>query len=283
MAIATETLFPGESLGSSEFKLVRLARQFRAMDLVKESHITVVGCLAGSHLLRDRKAFEAEIEGMIDHLIDVKFRLIDFGVREQAIRGHLPYQVAPIIQNVITVTAQDIAPKPLYPGTGFVSPKAVPGPGEPEEGPQAQVVIDPFAKGERDKHRAGRTVELTVELEVWDAKGYKLPPSPSITIAVGPNGLEEVSAEITVLKGEIEKKRLWGASRISITVKAAAKVEFDHSTPDKLIGKFGTEVSVALEAEFKRRGIRVKVGIQPSIGVDSAGEAVPGVKLVVQF
>src|SRR5438270_13526442 len=118
---STETIYAQESLGSEDLKLVRLARVQRGMAITNPAaHIAMVGCLAGSNLIRDDQAFQKEVEHMIDHLVDLRDRLVWFGVLPASLIGYFPYQVAPITENLIVLTARNSAAKPGFQGYKLV-------------------------------------------------------------------------------------------------------------------------------------------------------------------
>jgi hypothetical protein len=280
---STETIYAQESLGSENLKLVRIARVQRGMAITNPAaHLAMVGCLASSSLIRDDAGFQKEVERMIDRLIDLRGRLISFGVLPNSIIGYFPYQVAPITENLIVLTARNSAAKPLFPGYKLVAPSAVTAPAAADEGPKGQVIIDPFA--ERQPVRATRTLETQIEVTVWDDKGIgkKLPGPMKVTFNVGPNGFEEVGGELTLLKQKLKNQMFFGAiNKVEISLKAEGKLDFDKSTARRLIGDWGAKLKSSLEFEIKIPKTSITIGVEATLGVDQAGKPSPELKFTV--
>jgi hypothetical protein len=277
---ATETLYPGESFGSHNLKLVRLARTHRGMAITNpDAHIAMVGYLAGSHLLRDTKAFCVQVDRMIDQLVDVRDTLISLGILKTAIIGYFPYQVAPITANLIVLTARNARANPGFPGYSFVPPSAVPGPEFQDDGPKGQVIINPFA--EPHAVRASRTIETQLDITVWDDKGIgkKLPGPMKLSLSVGPNGLEEVGGELTLLKQKLRNHLLFGVlNKVVLSLKAEGTLDFDTSTAHRLLGDWSAKLKSSLEFEIHIPRTALKIVVEGTLGVDQTGKPSPALK-----
>jgi hypothetical protein len=273
-----ETLFPGENLATRDYKLTRLARTYRTWAIQKESHIAMVGCIAGTHLLREPAQFQKEVDRMIDFLIDARLRLIEFRVAGEKITGYFPYQIAPIAQSVIVATAHDSPAKPGFPGYRMVPPTAVTQPGGADAGPKGQFIIDPFAKKDNQSIQGSNLIHATVEVMIWDGNssiGRKLPDPPMLTLKAGPSGLQEVGGELAIFKQRLFSYKF--ITKAEISVKIGGKVELDEHQKG-LIKKWGKDIKSSLSFEMK---IGIKLKIEASVGVDSEGKVTPGLLITI--
>jgi hypothetical protein len=280
---ATETLYPGESFGSHNLKLVRRARTYRGMAITHpDAHIAMVGYLAGSHLLRDTNAFRVQVDRMIDQLVDVRDTLVSLGIVKTALIGYFPYQVAPITANLIVLTARHTRANPVFPGYSFVPPSAVPGPAFQDDGPKGLVIIDPFA--EPHAVRANRTVETQLEITVWDDKGIgkKLPGPMKLSVSVGPNGFEEMGGELTLLKQQLRNQMLFGVlNKVVISLKAGGTLNFDNSTAQRLMGDWSAKLKSSLEFDIHIPKTSLTIVVEGTLGVDHTGKPSPELKATV--
>ena len=136
MDVATETLYSREQEASAYFKMVRLARTFRSVAITKpQANISIVGCLSKNSA--DSYDIDTNLTRMTDRIKKTRDQLTSCGVWEKSIAGYLPLQAAPIVEDLIVVTARDTQVN-LFPG------KLVPIGDDSIDALQGPTVVDPF-------------------------------------------------------------------------------------------------------------------------------------------
>jgi hypothetical protein len=283
MDVATETLYASESSGSASFKLVRLARTFRGVAITNlDAHITILGLVSPKSLLS--ADVDAVINRMVAWAVDVRDQLTSFGVYEKSIVGYLPVRTAPITEDILTLTARDTPRQNPFPGMRVIAPgdSAVKqGDDSPIKG---QVIVDPFAQPQ--KVRPGRNLDTQIEVTVWDDKGigHKLPGPMKVTLNVGQNTIEEVGAELTLLKAKLKSQMFWGLiTKVELSVKLSGKLDFDQSTAQRLVGTWSAQLKSSLEFDLKVPKTSIGVHVEATLGVDQAGKPVPGIQFSWDF
>jgi hypothetical protein len=282
MDFASETLVPSELspswAPSADFKLTRLARNFRSVQIMKrESHILIVGSISRNSFYGNE--FDVVIKRMIDRMNTARDKLTGMGVWQQAIVGYLPRQPAPTTGDLIMLTARDTPAAQTSPGMKLVPPsKALAGADGPLKG---NFVIDPFAE------EGESIVDTEIKVTVWDAKGNKkqLLDSVEVTLKLGPNGIEEVGAEVAVLKRRIKNQMFFGLiTKVDLSVKLEGTLKgIDIATAKNLVGGWAAEVKGSLEAELKIPKTSIVIKVEAVLGVDAAGQPVIGAKLEWEF
>ena len=284
MDFATETLFSDESVGSNDFKLVRLARKFREVAITNlDAHITIVGYITRSSLLSE--GVDGVIQRMVKWAADTRDKLTSFHVWEQSIVGYLPLQSAPIVDDILIVTAKDTPRANAFPGMRILPAEDAVKVQKDDDSPiKGQVVVDPFAKP--GPVRPGRNVDTQIEVTLWDDKGIgrKLPGTMKVTLNVSQDKIEEVGAEWTAFKMKLKNQMFWGVvSKVELSIKLSAKLDFDQSTAQKIVGTWSAQVKSSLEFDLKIPKTSIGIHVEATLGVDQAGKPVPGIQFSVDL
>jgi hypothetical protein len=283
MDVATETLFAGEAPASADFKLVRLARQFRSVAMTNlDAHVMIVGSVSQKSLKT------SDVDGVISRMIkwaaDVRDELISFGVFDNAIVGFLPLQPAPTTDDILVVTARDTPRTNPFPGMRVI-PASEAASASDDDGPvKGQVLIDPFAKA--NAVRPGRNLDTQIEVTVWDDKGNgkKLPGTLKVTLNVTPNAIEEVGAELTLFNQKLKSQMFWGAiTKLEFSVKLSGKLDFDQSTATRLVGQWSGQLKSSVEFDLKVPKTSIGVHVEGALTLDQAGKVAPGLQLSWDF
>lgn len=177
---------------------------------------------------------------------------------------------------------------PDKPGSGRdKAPSSTSSPAEKEEKggvkAEASVVVDPNAKPEPGSSRVGRTVETQIEVSYEESSGIRrILPKVSVTVHIGPNGLEELEAELTVFRQKLKPQILWGAVK-NLTFSASLNpgVNFDKSTANRLIPEFAAKVKAVLSADLGIPKTAIKIPVEASVYVDPLGKPGGEVKITV--
>jgi hypothetical protein len=288
MDLPKETLFPGESIGSLDFKLVRLAREFRRV-LISEpqAHITMQADLRrGSLMFLNNEQLDLLLKNMIERFKDARDRLIRFGVWEQSIFGYLPVrQATTAADNVIVAFARlsripnvnELGPE-FGPRTRIVSaPQVVASTGD-DDFLKGQIVIDPFAKAD-DPPDPPSHVETQIEITVWDKKvldGARIIffKTLKVTLNVTPDRIDEIGAELSVVTLKLKEIARY-FKNAQVSVKVSPKANVDIGTQARI--KKWTDSQVKLSLEFEVFGVQ----IEPTLGLDARGKPAGGLQLTV--
>ena len=148
---------------------------------------------------------------------------------------------------------------------------------------EASVVVDPNAKPEPGSSRVGRSVETQIEVSYEESSGIRrILPKVSVTLHVGPNGFEELEAELTVFRQKLKSQILWGTIK-NLTFSASLNpgVNFDKSTANRLIPEFSAKVKAALSADLGIPKTAIKIPVEASVYVDPLGKPGGEVKITV--
>jgi hypothetical protein len=279
MEIAKETLFEHEEQASSNFKLVRLARTFRAVAIKNlQAHIAIMGCISRNSFLGESPY--KVIDDMITRVNDKRDTLIGCGVWEKSIFGFIPTQAAPITEDLIVVTAKDTPPsKKDLQGLKVVPPQDPVLQNDEDDGPvEAGIVIDPFAE-------PSSLVVTKLEAQLWDDKGIgKKLPKFKLTLDVGATGIKEVGGELELFKQKLKEKYIWGSvAKVELNVTMGAKLQLDQDAANRIVLKWGGELKSSLEAEWKIPKTDLKLHVGAAIGVDTEGKPVKELELGVDF
>lgn len=275
----TETLFPAESPGATDYKLVRFARAFRLAAITNPKlYVVETGVISQKHFLGEDLG--PLIDNMVTRLQMVRDRLIDFGVWKDAIVGYFPLQRAPVIDDIIMVGVSDRPRTNMLPGL-TVSPDAAKA---SDDGIKGQLVVDAFAKP--GPVRPGRTVDTQIEVTLWDSNGNskKLPGTMKVTLNVGPNAIEEVEGEFTAFKARLKSQMFWGVvTKVELSMKMSTKIDFDQSTARRLIGNWSSQVKSSLEFDLRVPKTAITIHVEGTLGVDQGGQPVWGGKFSLDF
>ena len=282
MEIASENLFPDESDASEDLKLVRLARAFRLAAMTKpQSSVMLIGLL--SHKLTDPASANAMIGALVVRMRRAKDKLISFGVFNEVISGYVPLVQAPVVADVVVVTARDEPGSNPYKGIDFytlddVISDSVATP-DPTQVVTAKGVVDPFDDG-------GASMVVQLEISVFDALGTKsrLPGETKFTMKIEQNTLKEVGLEWTPLKAELRKKMFWGTiQKVEISATIAAKSDMTKVSVQNMFGKWSNETKASLEADVKIPKTSIKIHVEGSLKTDFAGKPKAGVEFSWDF
>lgn len=148
---------------------------------------------------------------------------------------------------------------------------------------EASVVVDPNAKPEPGSSRVGRAVETQIEVSYEESSGIRrILPKVSVTLHVGPNGFEELEAELTVFRQKLKSQILWGTVK-NLTFSASLNpgVNFDKSTANRLIPEFSAKVKAALSADLGIPKTAIKIPVEASVYVDPLGKPGGEVKITI--
>jgi hypothetical protein len=284
----TETLFAGESTGSEDLKLVRLARHVRGL-LIRNprAHVSVEGYLGRDALQLLPAEVEKERFTVEGWQWETRGKLVGLGVPEPNIRVYVPFQVrSDAAGRTVRLIAHDSAPGPAYPRHAAGVPPVQPF--DPRV--SASVVVDPTAKQEEGSARAPRHVESQVEVSLWDAKGNRtvgVVPRAKVTLSVGPNGVEEVAGELTAFKARLKALNLaekfrWGAvSKVEVSVKVEGSMNLDKSTAERHFREWKGKLKATLAFELKIPGTSIALPIEVGPYVDSEGKPGVGVQFTI--
>ena len=287
MDLPKETLFPSESAGSLNFKLVRLAREFRRVLITEpQAHITMQGDIRrGSLMFLSDEALERLLKDMVKRFTDARDRLIAFGVSEDAIFGYMPLRQATSADNVIVAftsltkipNINELGPE-FGPRTKIVPTSRVVGHTSDDDFVKGQIVIDPFAKAD-DPPDPPSHVETQIEITVWDKKplgGERVIffKTLKVTLNVTPDRIDEIGAELSVVTLKLRDiARHFKNAQVS--VKVSPKLNVDISTQARI--KKWTDSQVKLSLEFELGGVQ----IEPTVGLDARGKPAVGLELTV--
>jgi outer membrane protein OmpA-like peptidoglycan-associated protein len=146
---------------------------------------------------------------------------------------------------------------------------------------EGSVVVDPNAKPEKGSSRVGRAVETQIEVSYQESTGNRrILPKFSVTLHVGPNGFEEVEAELTLIRQKLKSQILWGtAKNLTFSVSLNPGVNFDKSTANRVIPDFSAKVKAALSADLGIPGTSIKIPVEASVYADPLGK--PGGELKI--
>jgi hypothetical protein len=287
MDLPKETLFPGESAGSLDFKLVRLAREFRRVLITEpQAHITMQGDIRrGSLMFLSNEQLDNLLKNMIERFKDARDRLIAFGVSEQSIFGYMPLRQAPAIDNVIVAFTRlskipninELGPE-FGPRTKIVPSSQVVGTDPNDDFLKGQIVIDPFAKA-NDPPDPPSHVETQIEITVRDKKpldGARIIffKTLKVTLNITPDKIDEIGAELSVVTLKLKEiSRHFKNAQVS--VKVSPKLDVDISTQARI--KKWTDSQVKLSLEFEMFGVQV----EPTLGLEGRGKPAGGLQLTV--
>ena len=141
--------------------------------------------------------------------------------------------------------------------------------------------MDPNAKPEKGSSRVGRSVETQIEVSYQESTGNRrILPKFSVTLHVGPNGFEEVEAELSLIRQKLKSQILWGtAKNLTFSVSLNPGVNFDKSTANRVIPDFSAKVKAALSADLGIPGTSIKIPVEASVYADPLGK--PGGELKI--
>lgn len=287
MDLPKETLFPGESAGSLDFKLVRLAREFRRVLITEpQAHITMQGDIRrGSLMFLSDAELDKLLKDMVKRFTDARDRLIAFGVSEEAIFAYMPIRQATSADNVIVAftsltkipNINELGPE-FGPRTKIMPASQVVGHTGDDDFIKGQIVIDPFAKAD-DPADPPSHVETQIEITVWDKNplnGARVIffKTLKVTVNVTPDRIDEIGADLSVVTLKLREiaKHFKNAQ---VSVKASPKLNVDIGTQMRI--KKWTDSQIKLSLEFELGGVQ----FEPTIGVDARGQPAGGLQLTV--
>src|SRR5262249_25616091 len=127
--------------------------------------------------------------------------------------------------------------------------------------------------------------DTQIEVTLWDDKGNKkILPAMKVTLNVGPNTIEEVGGELTLFRQKLKTQMFWGlVTKVQLSVKLSAKLDFDHSTAQRLVGQWSAQLKSSLEFDLKVPKTSIGVHVEATLGVNQAGKPVPGIQFSVDF
>jgi outer membrane protein OmpA-like peptidoglycan-associated protein len=122
----------------------------------------------------------------------------------------------------------------------------------------------------------GDGIETTIEL-TWEAKsgpGKTLGSEIKFTVHVGPQGFSQLEADLTVLKKKIADKVLGGTVRgVTFSMGFNPALNIDKDKAGKLVTTFSEKLKASLEFDAVIPKTKIKVPIELSPSIDSAGNA----------
>ncbi|MCI0335948.1 MAG: hypothetical protein L0226_00080 [Acidobacteria bacterium] len=264
----SETLYPDDSDASESYKLVRLARTFRAQWADNTgSEINVYGYLTTEAKYNTIKEKDERVV-MRQRMDYVRNTLNEMGVPKDkvwvggvAFSSHRGGQIDLFIRD-----GKSNAILPPYPP--YVSPSSPKQPSPSKDqwlDADTEISIDPVK----------REIEAEVELSYKEPSGNrKILPKASIKFSITSNGsLSEVGAELTLLKQKLARQILWGVAQdVKISVKAVGLIDFASSSAERITGELNAKFKAALSANLAIPDTRVKIPVELSLYVDAGGE-----------
>ncbi len=257
----------GKSSFAEDLKIVDIARQVRAMRFPPpgslaqaESHVAVVGLLSTSILMKTTEEMEKDRRTIKEMLWRVREKLLQSNLSEGDIRVYVPFQCVPIERpGQVVLFARNSAPAPAKPylwGQPKIQPKV-----SPEIEASLNMVYDLKAHDEDEKKEEQRTriLECKVEVKVWEAGlGYgRVVPFPEgkVSLTFGPNGLEEVGAEVTALTVRLADfaKNIANTqyAKVEISIKGEGAVKVEKGKAQRLLADWEAKLKLSLTAQFR--------------------------------
>lgn len=276
-------LYSGESGAAENLKLVRVARELRASKITNlQSHISVVGYMSSGVLLLPEETREKERYTIEALMWEKREKLVQLGVPENAILVYVPFQLLPVAGRAIQIASHDGPPKPAATQLPGSAPEMQPF----NPSVSSSIIVDPIVKRE-ESQRTHRTVETQIEVAIIDDKNNKriIASKVSVTMNIGPNGFEEVGAELTFLKIKakdlkLREKLFWGTvTNVSFSLKIATTLSLDKNTAQRVIGEWATKFKATLAADLNVPKTSVKIPVEASFYTDTAGA--PGVAVQI--
>lgn len=135
---------------------------------------------------------------------------------------------------------------------------------------ETAMVFAPKAKPEPGSNRVSRTVENTVEA-TWKAKsGFlkKTGSESSLTLHLGPNGFEELEADLKPIKLPFRDILAGTVRDPTISLSINPGVNFDKSTATQLIADFSAKAKASFEADLSIPKTSFKVPVEISGSYD---------------
>lgn len=129
----------------------------------------------------------------------------------------------------------------------------------------AEINVDP-KKGE---------ITAEVSLSYQEPTGTrKVLPGISLKFGIGKDGtLNEVGAELVLLKQKLAKQVFWGAVKnVKIAVKAVGFAELEKNESDRVEIKLHAKIKAVLSADVPLPGTTVKIPVELALYVDAAGK-----------
>ena len=296
MSNDTEFLYSGESAGSEDMKIVRMARRVREMRIrTPQAHCAVVGLLSNKLLMGPKEDMEKDRGAIKDTLGRVRLKLIQCGLGEDGIRVYVPYKCVPIERpGQVVLYAIDAAPRPAAP---YMWDRQPPIQAAPQAELEASLNMEFDVKAyEAEKEKKGDDSLITcqVEVAIWDAKTntrmVQHLPEAKVSLKVGPGGIEEVSGELTALKVKIKALNLadkfkWGfINKVEVSFKGEVGLEFKSQGKDQMNRLFTewqakTKVSLSFDLQIPKTSLKLPIEISPYI--DQAGSVGVGVQIKI--
>jgi hypothetical protein len=270
--MASETLYSGENYVSEDFKITRLARQFRDLRITKKNaHVSVVGYMSSRLLLLSREIIAAERATVEALLWEKRGKLVYAGVAEDDIVVYEPYQLLPLEGRLIVLTAHESAPGPLFPKRADTV-RAIQ-PADPNS--VANVVTEPKTK---DSTRSAE-----IEITVWESESTKRKHKVTTSFTVGPNRFEEAGAELTAVIGTIKRQHYGAIRNIEFSVKVEGGLEHEEDAMKRVIGEWALKAKASLAAELELHipHTSIKATVEISLYADSEGKPGAALKIIL--
>lgn len=298
MANDTEFLYPGESTGSEDLKIVRIARYVRELRFkTPQAHIAVVGLLSTKILMFTTPAMEKERGIVKDTLWRVRTKLLQCQLMEDAVRVYVPYKCVPIERpGQVVLYALNWAPRPAAPYMWDRQPKVQTAVG-PEVEASLNMAYDLKAheEDEKNKEKLDSLVTCEIEVAIWDAKTntrqIQYMPDAKVTLKVGPTGIEEFGTELTAVKLKLkalnlaEKFKFGTINKVEVSLKGEAGFEFKRDFEKDRVGRLFAEwqakvkVSLSFELQIPKTSLKLPIEVTPYI--DQEGR--PGIEFKLKI
>lgn len=265
-----EILYPQDSTGGPEgnspfaedLKIVRIARLVREMRIRSDAHVAVVGLLSTSILMQSMDEMERDRRTIKEILWRTRQKLMQCGLGEDAFRIYVPFQCVPVIRpGQVMLFARNSKPAPAKPYL-WGQPKiqhAV----HPEIEASMNMVYDLKAHEEdekKDEEQRTRLLQCQVEITVWDIRGNKRVmglPGGKVTLTFGPNGVEEITGEVTALSIRLgslnlDKKIASGEYvKVEIAIKGEGTVNIEKGKAERQLAEWEAKLKLSLTVQFR--------------------------------
>ncbi len=148
---------------------------------------------------------------------------------------------------------------------------------------EGSITLTPGKTPEKGSTRAARMVESELEVSYEESTGKrKILPKISVTLHIGPNGVEELEADLVLFKQELAKQTLGGAVKnLEVHVSFNPGFSLDKSTANRLIPDFAAKFKATLAADLGIPRTSISLPVEVSVSVDPLGRPEAEVKFTL--
>jgi hypothetical protein len=275
--IAKETILWSDRHPSLDFKLARLARNFRSAAMSK-SNVHLV--MAGAFPLSTASQFSNYTKSKyIEWMCDARDVLVSLNVSERSIIGYVPLQEAPITEFFFVASVIDHWPVNPYSHLLVISRDELrereqkQATGESDDDKPVTFVVDPFTKAEDSPTGdTARTLKAQLEINIIDATGAPInaPGEFKVTLELKANKLKEVGLEWSLVEKKIVDRALRGRiSNVKFNFTVAGKLDMTDVAAKKLFGDWSAEAKASVEADLQMKGSSNKLHVSVGVKMDN--------------